>query len=144
MEMDVFIFTSVLLHDFAESAKRKLLAEEAFPNTLLKVHILHAISFVRSVSLPTNTVTVSGMQWRVEAISHAYPISKAPSSAHAFFLWYSSSEDCKTSSHKTVHTPVKVLCYHSLIESIQEYVRQDGFLNLFSQESHPVQWPISF
>ena len=40
MAMDVvFIFISVL-YDFAESAK--LLAEKAFPNTLLKAHMLHA------------------------------------------------------------------------------------------------------
>ena len=47
MAMDiVFKLTSILLHklgDFAESAKLKLLAE-AFPNTMLKAHMLHAIN----------------------------------------------------------------------------------------------------
>ena len=47
MAMDiVFKFVSILLHklsEFAESTKLKLLAE-AFPNTMLKAHMLHAIN----------------------------------------------------------------------------------------------------
>ena len=83
MAMDiVFKFTSILhkLSDFAESAKLKLLAE-AFPNTMLKAHMLDAINrdnyqqlivCEKCNFLSTNTVTVSRMQQRAEAMLHAH------------------------------------------------------------------------
>ena len=86
MAMDiVFNFISILhkLGEFAESAKLKLLVE-AFPNTILKAHILHAINraaFVRSVIVPINTMTASAMQQTVEVMPHVH--SKTSSSTHA-------------------------------------------------------------
>ena len=61
-------YGTIILHKFgelAESSKLKVLAK-AFPNTVLKANMLHAINCdnhqqSRGVILPQNTVTVSRM-----------------------------------------------------------------------------------
>ena len=90
--------------DCAESAKPKLLAE-AFPNTMPKAHMLHAINRDNYQQLVVCekynfTYEYSDSQECNGEQKQCYnmlicPISKAPSSTHAYSLWYSASEDCK-------------------------------------------------
>ena len=142
MAMDiVFKFVSILLHklsEFAESTKLKLLAE-AFPNTMLKAHTLHAINRDNYQQLIVCEKCNSTYEYS-DCLNNAtnatcsfirfprHPQARMRTPCGTLLL-----KNVKTSSHKTICKPIKVFCYRSLIESIQEYVRQDGYLDLFNQ-----------
>ena len=49
----------------------------------------------------------------------------------------------KTSSHKYLYKPIKVFCYHSVIKSIQEYVKHEEYVVLFNHWKQRVGIPLS-
>lgn len=47
----------------------------------------------------------------------------------------------KTLSHKTLYKPIKVFCYRSVINAIQDYVSLSGYLEMFSHWKARVEIP---
>ena len=141
----VFKFIAILLHklsDLVESNKLRLLAE-TFPTTMLKAHAFQAISrgkyqllvvckkchstYDYDSCLKTsidnrNTATCSFVRYP----RHPQARLRAPCGTPLM-------KKVKTSSHKTVYKPIKVFCYRSLINAIQEYVSLSGYLDIFIQ-----------
>lgn len=139
-----FKFMGILLHklsDLVQSNKLRLLAE-AFPTTMLKAHAYQGINRAKYQVLivcrkchstyDSDTCLKTSVDKRSTATCSFVRFPRHPHARLRAPCGTALMKTVKTSSHRTVYKPIKVFCYSSLINAIQEYVSLKGYLNIFS------------
>ena len=136
----VFKFFNLLLHkksDLVNDLKLKSLAQ-AFPDTMAKVHTFRSVN-------RDNFETLIVCQ-KCHSTFDSDDCCRDPATAKCSFVRFprhsqarmqrpcgtSLMKPVKTSARKTIYIPIKVFCTCNMIESIQHYVLQDGYLDMFS------------
>ena len=151
----LFKFIGVLLHKFGEftdSIKLKQFAD-CFPNTMLKGHKFQAINrddyqklvvcgrcnctyeyddCLKDTTGKRNNAKCSFVRFP----RHPQTRMRSPCETPLLKL-------VKTSSHKYLYKPIKVICYRSVIKSIQEYVQHEQYVVLFNHWKQRVGIPLS-
>lgn len=148
-----FKFISILLHklsDLVESNKLRLLAE-TFPTTVLKAHTFQGISREKYQLLVVcrkchstydyNTCLKTSVDQRNIATCSFVRYPRHPQARLRTPCGTSLLKKVKTSSHKTLYKPIKVFCYRSVINAIQDYVSLSGYLEMFSHCKARVEIP---